>query len=117
VGSRYGIRGKLHKAEGPFKASTVATALYLPSRDSLAMASDAAQVSYADEKQLVSHAGDAATTSTESDLELRHELTFQGVDMHNTKALKGDDSDGKVEWNMRSIFAAIFLAALYTGEL
>jgi hypothetical protein len=37
------------------------------------------------------------------------------VDMNNSHALKGDDSDGKVEWSIRSIFAAIFLAALYTG--
>ena len=81
------------------------------------MASNPARVDYTDEKQKINHIEDAATTSITSDLELRPELTLHGVDMNNTKALKGDDSDGKVEWNTRSIFAAIFLAALYTGLL
>lgn len=79
------------------------------------MALNKPQVEYADEKQEVHHVENAATTSITSDLELRPELTLQGIDMNNTKALKGDDSDGKVTWNTRSIFAAIFLAALYTG--
>lgn len=81
------------------------------------MALDKPQVEYADEKQETHHVEDVATTSIKSELELQHELTLQGIDMKNTKALKGDDSDGKVTWNIRSIFAAIFLAALYTGLL
>ncbi|KAL6712287.1 hypothetical protein ACN47E_000164 [Coniothyrium glycines] len=70
---------------------------------------------YANEKQDVTHA-EHAQTPTDSSLELHEELTLSGVDMNNTQALKGDDSDGKVEWSIRSIFAAIFLAALYTGS-
>ena len=80
------------------------------------MASDTARVDYANEKQEVNHV-EHATSPTGSELELRQELTLSGVDMKNTQALKGDDSDGKVVWNIRSIFAAIFLAALYTGTL
>jgi hypothetical protein len=38
------------------------------------------------------------------------------IDVYNTTAFKGDDSDGKIVWSARSIFAAFFLAALYTGE-
>lgn len=79
------------------------------------MASDSARVDFVDEKQTIDHVEDAATTSIASELELRPELTLNGIDMKNTQALKGDDSDGKVEWNTRSVFAAIFLAALYTG--
>lgn len=41
---------------------------------------------------------------------------MEGIDMNNSYAVKGDDSDGKVEWNVRSGFAAVFLAALYTGS-
>jgi hypothetical protein len=81
------------------------------------MASDTVQTDYDKEKQQVSHHIEDATTSptTHSMLELQKEVTLKGVDMNNTHALKGDDSDGKVEWSIRSIFAAIFLAALYTG--
>lgn len=80
------------------------------------MASDTNRADNANEKQEVNHV-EYATSPTESELELRQELTLSGIDMKNTQALKGDDSDGKVVWNMRSIFAAIFLAALYTGTL
>jgi hypothetical protein len=81
------------------------------------MASDTVQTDYDKEKQQVNHHIEHATTHTTSDsvLDLQPELTLQGVDMKNSHALKGDDSDGKVEWSVRSIFAAIFLAALYTG--
>ncbi|CAG5158691.1 uncharacterized protein ALTATR162_LOCUS5208 [Alternaria atra] len=82
------------------------------------MASDTVQTDYDKEKQQVNHHIEHATTHTTSDsvLDLQPELTLQGVDMKNSHALKGDDSDGKVEWSVRSIFAAIFLAALYTGS-
>lgn len=53
--------------------------------------------------------------TNESSMNLHKEQTLSGVDMKNTSAIKGDDSDGKVVWSIRSIFAAIFLAALYTG--
>lgn len=47
---------------------------------------------------------------------LRKERTLEGVDITNRGAFKGDDSDGRVTWNLRTIFAAIFLASLYTGK-
>lgn len=53
--------------------------------------------------------------TNESSMNLHKEQTLSGVDMKNTSAIKGDDSDGKVVWSIRSISAAIFLAALYTG--
>ena len=81
------------------------------------MASDTIQPDYEKEKQQVSHHIEHANPhhATDLSLESQHEQTDQGVDMNNAHALKGDDSDGKVEWSVRSIFAAIFLAALYTG--
>ncbi|KAI4606403.1 hypothetical protein J4E80_010155 [Alternaria sp. BMP 0032] len=82
------------------------------------MASDTIQPDYEKEKQQVSHHIEHANPhhGTDLSLESQHEQTDQGVDMNNAHALKGDDSDGKVEWSVRSIFAAIFLAALYTGS-
>lgn len=71
---------------------------------------------YANEKQDV-HYVEHTNTPTESEVGLHREHTLEGVDMNNTAAFKGDDSDGKVDWTIRSIFAAISLAALYTGML
>jgi hypothetical protein len=71
---------------------------------------------YADEKQEVQYVEHHKESATDSSLELQKERTMEGIDMNNTSAIKGDDSDGKVEWSIRSIFAAIFLAALYTGK-
>ncbi|KAH9864334.1 hypothetical protein J1614_010268 [Plenodomus biglobosus] len=73
------------------------------------------RVDYGNEKQDVSYT-EHADTPTDSSLELQKEMTLQGIDMKNTHAVKGDDSDGKIVWSTRSIFAAIFLAALYTGS-
>ena len=36
---------------------------------------------------------------------------------HNQGPFKGDDSDGTIQWSLRSIIAAISLAGLYTGRL
>ena len=41
--------------------------------------------------------------------------TLARVDIHNSQAFKGDDSDGKIKWTVRKWFAAGFLAMLYTG--
>ena len=65
------------------------------------------------EKQEVNYIEHVETN--ESSMNLHKEQTLSGVDMKNTSAVKGDDSDGKVIWSMRSKFSAIFLAALYTG--
>lgn len=53
--------------------------------------------------------------NNDSALNLKQEKTLSGVDMNNTSAVKGDDSDGKIVWSVRSMFSAVFLAALYTG--
>ena len=66
------------------------------------------------EKQHVDYIEHVETN--DSALNLHKEQTLSGVDMKNRSALKGDDSDGKVIWSLRSVFSAIFLAALYTGE-
>lgn len=65
------------------------------------------------EKQEVNYVEHVATN--DSSMNLQKEQTLSGVDMKNTSAVKGDDSDGKVVWGFRSILSAIFLAALYTG--
>ena len=41
--------------------------------------------------------------------------TLAHVDLGNRQAFKGDDSDGKVHWTLRKLFAAGSLAMLYTG--
>ncbi|KAI8935345.1 hypothetical protein NX059_007930 [Plenodomus lindquistii] len=71
------------------------------------------RVDYGNEKQEVEYVEHA---HTDSSLELQKEMTLEGIDMNNTQAVKGDDSDGKVIWSLRSILAAICLAALYTGS-
>jgi len=42
--------------------------------------------------------------------------TSDNVHIHNELAFKGDDSDGQVEWTVRSMIAAISLGCLYTGR-
>ncbi|KAF3044451.1 hypothetical protein E8E12_010792 [Didymella heteroderae] len=66
------------------------------------------------EKQEVNYVEHVETT--DSTMNLHKEQTLSGVDMKNTSAVKGDDSDGKVIWSVRSMFSAVFLAALYTGS-
>jgi hypothetical protein len=43
--------------------------------------------------------------------------TLAVVDVENRAAFKGDESDGKVEWNFKNLAAATFLCMLYTGRL
>lgn len=43
--------------------------------------------------------------------------TLAAVDLDNSQAFKGDESDGKIQWTIRKWFAAAFLAMLYTGML
>lgn len=57
----------------------------------------------------------AHESPTITSLNLEKERTLEGIDTQNLHAYMGDDSDGKVTWGLRSIFAAIFLAGLYTG--
>jgi hypothetical protein len=47
---------------------------------------------------------------------LKKELTLTGIDTENRAAYKGDDSDGKVTWSIKRLFAGAFLAMLYTGK-
>ena len=71
---------------------------------------------YANEKQETSFIENAHESPVTASLNLEKEKTLEGIDVRNTHAFKGDDSDGKVKWSLRSIFAAIFLAGLYTGK-
>lgn len=70
---------------------------------------------FANEKQETTYIENAHDSPTDASLNLEKERTLEGIDVQNRHALKGDDSDGKVVWSLRSIFAAIFLAGLYTG--
>ena len=47
---------------------------------------------------------------------LEKQETLQQIDLENHQAFKGDDSDGKVDWTVRKLLAAGFLAMLYTGQ-
>jgi hypothetical protein len=51
---------------------------------------------------------------TNHDLKQIH--TLREIDLENKHAFKGDDSDGKIDWNIRKLFASAFLAMLYTGS-
>jgi hypothetical protein len=72
-------------------------------------------VDYAHEKQETTYIEHAQDSPGDTTLNLDRERTLEGIDVNNTRAVKGDDSDGKVIWSIRSIFAAVFLAGLYTG--
>jgi len=80
------------------------------------MASPTDTKDYAHEKQDTQHVEDLQLQPTQSSYELQKERTLEGIDMTNSRAVKGDDSDGRVVWNIRSMFAAVFLASLYTGS-
>jgi fibrillarin-like rRNA methylase len=76
------------------------------------MATD--RVDYVHEKDATSIES-AQVHSGNTDHNLAHERSVEDIDVYNTRAVKGDDSDGKVDWSLRSKFAAFFLAGLYTG--
>jgi hypothetical protein len=81
------------------------------------MATQTTTADFAHEKQDVQYVENVRETPDESSHDLQKERTLEGIDMNNSYAVKGDDSDGKVEWTVRSMFAAVFLAALYTGMI
>ena len=37
-------------------------------------------------------------------------------DLENRGAIKGDDSDGRVNWTVRQVLATLFLSGLYVGK-
>lgn len=63
------------------------------------------------------HINTTESTSTPPNDKLEAQQTLQYVDIENRHAFKGDDSDGKIEWNIRKLFASAFLAMLYTGNM
>jgi hypothetical protein len=69
------------------------------------------------EKQEVDHLDHVPTNQSDSPPgnELKPKHTLQYVDLENRYAFKGDDSDGRIEWTVRKLFASAFLAMLYTG--
>ncbi|KAF2429064.1 putative major facilitator superfamily transporter [Tothia fuscella] len=48
--------------------------------------------------------------------DLKQVQTLAEVDIENKHAFKGDDSDGKIDWNFRKLLACAFLSMLYTGS-
>lgn len=62
------------------------------------------------------HIENANSSPSGASLDLEKTRTLEPIDVTNRGAFLGDDSDGKVEWGVRQIFAAIFLAGLYTGR-
>ena len=52
---------------------------------------------------------------TDEKNELKQAQTLSQIDVENHAAVKGDDSDGAVDWTFRNIMASIFLCTLYTG--
>ncbi|EOA91653.1 uncharacterized protein SETTUDRAFT_30174 [Exserohilum turcica Et28A] len=75
------------------------------------MAPDTARHADVKEKQQISHIEDTGIPA-ESELASSQETHAEGVDINNTHALKGDASEGKVQWSTRSILAAMCLAGL-----
>ncbi|KAK5090250.1 hypothetical protein LTR05_000421 [Lithohypha guttulata] len=68
----------------------------------------------ADEKQI--HQVDAQHVERHhSDNELQKVSTL-GVDLENRDAVKGDNSDGQINWTTKQILATISLSALYVGS-
>lgn len=39
------------------------------------------------------------------------------IDLENCGAIKGDNSDGRVNWTLKQIIATISLSGLYVGKL
>lgn len=74
------------------------------------------EVLHDEEKQNTTYIENSADSPTDTSLNLHKEKTLEGIDIQNSHAYLGDDSDGKVHWTFRSVLAAIFLAALYTGS-
>ena len=66
-------------------------------------------------EQVETHVTDADSGDQKAPLEKQE--TLQHVDLENHQAFKGDDSDGKVDWTIRKLLAAAFLAMLYTGTI
>ena len=45
-----------------------------------------------------------------------HKEAVPEVDLENRAAVSGDDGDGKINWNAKTLAATICLAGLYVGE-
>lgn len=83
----------------------------------LSQTADMASTSVTEKRQEaigVEHAENNSTSSAEEKL---RKVPSTGVDPENREAVKGDDSDGKVDWNFKSITATCCLAGLYVGRL
>jgi hypothetical protein len=74
-----------------------------------------------DEKNEFGHEAQHVETNSIDVNDEKHDLekvqTLAVVDVENKAAFKGDESDGKVEWNFKSLAAATFLCMLYTGKI
>lgn len=68
-----------------------------------------------EEKNNTSFLEDASHSPSAPSLDFTKTRSLEAIDVQNRSAFMGDDSDGKVTWGLRQIFAAVFLAGLYTG--
>ena len=61
----------------------------------------------------------AHSTQYEGEEPLKHQYGHHDVEDHigNDRAFKGDDSDGKVAWSVRTLAACLTLGMLYTGTI
>ncbi|KAF1809090.1 putative major facilitator superfamily transporter [Eremomyces bilateralis CBS 781.70] len=73
------------------------------------------------EKTIDPERGDVNEATSDEDVQQLEYVDTNGddlasVDVQNKNAVKGDDSDGKVDWNWRQRIAVMCLVGLYTGS-
>lgn len=72
------------------------------------------------EKTLNGGADSPEIEHMEANIDHKYDLTKEntlGVDLENRDAVKGDNSDGQIDWNFKQLIATISLAGLYVGKL
>ena len=47
--------------------------------------------------------------------DLKKSQTITAIDVENRGAVKGDDSDGRIDWTFKQILATLSLSGLYVG--
>lgn len=64
------------------------------------------------EKSSVTNVEDTGSPRVEKQLS----IASSDLDLENTRAVKGDNSDGHVDWTFRSIVATISLCGIWVGK-
>jgi hypothetical protein len=61
--------------------------------------------------------GDHGTPGAEkASLERADTIDALTPDLENRGAIKGDDSDGRINWTLKQVLATLFLSGLYVGQ-